>query len=396
MRGARGGRRAARPRGARRAEPTGSWRRSVAELTARRASGSSSRAPEMRSPLADALERLGAEVSIVPLIEIRAGRGPRRRSTPRSRASRPTTGSSSRASTGSRRLASAWADRSRARVAAVGPVTADAVRALGVEPAFVARALRRTSPPGSGRSTARGCCSRRPTSPTRGSRDELARSRGDRGRRRRLSHASRSSRRCWGIAPLRHRRCDRSRERLGRAQSRSRPAGRRRSDALLVCIGPKTASVAREVGLPVGLVADETTARGHHSCARVAFRGEHMTGYRHGSARRAPARAGRAAPAALASATAALRDLVRETPLAPDDLVYPLFVVRRGAGARARSPRCRASTSFSVDLLAGEARELAVARDQGASSSSASRARRTRSGSRATPRTASCSRRSER
>ena len=31
---------------------------------------------------------------------------------------------------------------------------------------------------------------------------------------------------------------------------------------LLVCIGPKTAAVAREVGLPVGLVADETTADG--------------------------------------------------------------------------------------------------------------------------------------
>jgi len=29
-----------------------------------------------------------------------------------------------------------------------------------------------------------------------------------------------------------------------------------------VCIGPKTAKVAREVGLKVGLVADETTAHG--------------------------------------------------------------------------------------------------------------------------------------
>ena len=32
--------------------------------------------------------------------------------------------------------------------------------------------------------------------------------------------------------------------------------------ALLACIGPRTASVAREVGLPVGLVADEATAEG--------------------------------------------------------------------------------------------------------------------------------------
>jgi uroporphyrinogen-III synthase len=34
------------------------------------------------------------------------------------------------------------------------------------------------------------------------------------------------------------------------------------SSTLLVCIGPKTAAVAREVGLPVGLVADESTADG--------------------------------------------------------------------------------------------------------------------------------------
>ncbi|HWQ24349.1 MAG TPA: uroporphyrinogen-III synthase, partial [Gaiellaceae bacterium] len=32
--------------------------------------------------------------------------------------------------------------------------------------------------------------------------------------------------------------------------------------ALLVCIGPRTAEVAREVGLSVGLVADEATADG--------------------------------------------------------------------------------------------------------------------------------------
>ena len=33
-------------------------------------------------------------------------------------------------------------------------------------------------------------------------------------------------------------------------------------DTLLVCIGPRTAEAAREVGLPVGLVADEATAEG--------------------------------------------------------------------------------------------------------------------------------------
>jgi uroporphyrinogen-III synthase len=33
-------------------------------------------------------------------------------------------------------------------------------------------------------------------------------------------------------------------------------------DALVVCIGPKTAAVAREVGLQVGLVAREATSEG--------------------------------------------------------------------------------------------------------------------------------------
>ncbi|HXG75811.1 MAG TPA: uroporphyrinogen-III synthase, partial [Gaiellaceae bacterium] len=33
-------------------------------------------------------------------------------------------------------------------------------------------------------------------------------------------------------------------------------------DALVVCIGPRTAEAAAEVGLRVGLVADEATAEG--------------------------------------------------------------------------------------------------------------------------------------
>jgi len=55
--------------------------------------------------------------------------------------------------------------------------------------------------------------------------------------------------------------------------------------------------------------------------------------------------------------TAALRDLVRETPLAPDDLVYPLFVV---PGRDVRNPVASMPgvDQVSVDLLAGEARDL--------------------------------------
>jgi porphobilinogen synthase len=56
--------------------------------------------------------------------------------------------------------------------------------------------------------------------------------------------------------------------------------------------------------------------------------------------------------------TAALRDLVRETPLAPDDLVLPYFVVP-GEGVRNPIASMPGIDQVSVDLLAGEARELA-------------------------------------
>jgi porphobilinogen synthase len=57
--------------------------------------------------------------------------------------------------------------------------------------------------------------------------------------------------------------------------------------------------------------------------------------------------------------TAALRDLVRETTLAPDDLVYPLFVVP-GRGVRNPVASMPGISQLSVDQLAGEAAELAA------------------------------------
>ena len=56
--------------------------------------------------------------------------------------------------------------------------------------------------------------------------------------------------------------------------------------------------------------------------------------------------------------TAALRDLVRETTLAPDDLVYPLFVVP-GSGVRETVTSMPGVERLSVDLLAEEADALA-------------------------------------
>ena len=57
--------------------------------------------------------------------------------------------------------------------------------------------------------------------------------------------------------------------------------------------------------------------------------------------------------------TAALRDLVRETTLEPDDLVYPLFVVP-GEDVRRPVSSMPGVDQLSVDLVAGEARELAA------------------------------------
>jgi porphobilinogen synthase len=57
--------------------------------------------------------------------------------------------------------------------------------------------------------------------------------------------------------------------------------------------------------------------------------------------------------------TATLRDLVRETTLEPDDLVYPLFVVP-GEDFRRPVTSMPGVDQLSVDLLAGEARELAA------------------------------------
>jgi porphobilinogen synthase len=55
--------------------------------------------------------------------------------------------------------------------------------------------------------------------------------------------------------------------------------------------------------------------------------------------------------------TAALRDLVRETTLAPDDLVFPFFVVP-GDGVRSPIASMPGIDQVSVDALAAEAREL--------------------------------------
>jgi porphobilinogen synthase len=71
-----------------------------------------------------------------------------------------------------------------------------------------------------------------------------------------------------------------------------------------------------------------------------------------------PPRAGVRRPRRLRR-TAALRDLVRETTLSPDDLVLPYFVVP-GEGVRNPIASMPGVDQLSVDAVAGEARELAA------------------------------------
>ena len=149
------------------------------------------------------------------------------------------------------------------RVAAVGPVTADSVRALGVEPAFVAQ--RASEDIASGLGPLDGVRVLLPQADIADPRlaDELRES----GATVDAVVAYRTVQvepALWGALPLRI--ADAIVLASGSAvrslASIALSLDGLGDSTLLVCIGPKTASVAREVGLPVGLVADETTADG--------------------------------------------------------------------------------------------------------------------------------------
>ena len=94
--------------------------------------------PEAKS-LADELERLGAEVTIVPLIEIRPAEGRALEDAVDTMGSYDwiVLTSVNGVAAVAQGLAALGAET---RVAAVGPVTAAAIREQGVEPAFVADA----------------------------------------------------------------------------------------------------------------------------------------------------------------------------------------------------------------------------------------------------------------
>ena len=212
--------------------------------------------PESRS-LADELERLGAEVTIVPLIEIRPAEG---------RALEDAIDTMSSydwivltSVNGVAAVAEGLASLRDARVAAVGPVTAAAIQEAGVEPTFVAKRASDDIAAGLG-----DIAGKRVLLPQADiAEPHLAEELRGRGADVETVVAYRTilvEPPMWGILPLRI--ADAVVLASGSACRSLAAAGGAGGGAMLVCIGPKTAKVAREVGLKVGLVADETTSDG--------------------------------------------------------------------------------------------------------------------------------------
>jgi len=212
--------------------------------------------PESKS-LADELERLGAEVTIVPLIEIRPAEGRALEDAIDTMASYDWVVLTS--VNGVAAVAKGLAGLAGSQVAAVGPVTAAAIQELGVEPAFVAKRASDDIAEGLG-----DIAGKRVLLPQADIAEaHLAEELRGRGADVETVVAYRTilvEPPMWGILPLRI--ADAVVLASGSACRSLAAAGGAGGGAMLVCIGPKTAKVAREVGLKVGLVADETTSDG--------------------------------------------------------------------------------------------------------------------------------------
>ena len=213
--------------------------------------------PEAKS-LADELERLGAEVTIVPLIEIRPAEGRALEDAVDTIGSYDwiVLTSVNGVAAVAQGLAALGAET---RVAAVGPVTAAAIREQGVEPAFVA--ARASEDIAAGLGDIDGLRVLLPQADL--AEPHLADELRGRGAQVDAVVAYRTilvEPPMWGILPLRI--ADAVVLASGSACRSLAAAGGAGGGAMLVCIGPKTAKVAREVGLKVGLVADEATSDG--------------------------------------------------------------------------------------------------------------------------------------
>jgi uroporphyrinogen-III synthase len=213
--------------------------------------------PEAK-PLAEELERLGAEVTVVPLIEIRPAEGRALEDAIETMGTFDwvVLTSVNGVAAVAQGLAGLGGD---ARVAAVGPVTAQALREQGVEPAFVA--TRASDDIAAGLGDIAGLRVLLPQADL--AEPHLADELRGRGAHVEAVVAYRTilvEPPMWGILPLRI--ADAVVLASGSACRSLAAAGGAGGGAMLVCIGPKTAKVAREVGLKVGLVADEATSDG--------------------------------------------------------------------------------------------------------------------------------------
>jgi len=210
--------------------------------------------------MADELARLGAEVTIVPLIEIRPAEGRALEDAVEGIASYDwVVLTSVNGVTAIAQALSGLIGHSGTRVAAVGPVTAEAIRDTGVEPAFVASRASDDIAGGLGELAGKRVLLPQADIAESHLADELR----GRGAHVEAVVAYRTvlvEPPMWGILPLRI--ADAVVLASGSACRSLAAAGGAGGGAMLVCIGPKTAKVAREVGLKVGLVADETTSDG--------------------------------------------------------------------------------------------------------------------------------------
>jgi len=210
---------------------------------------------EQAKALAAALERLGASALVLPLIEIRPVEELDRLTAASGYDWVVFTSANSVAAVGARVQGAAGT----ARVAAVGPATAEAVRALGIEPAFV--------PPrfaaGEIAAGLEPLDGKRVLLPQADLADPgLAADLRARGAAVDVVIAYRTvdvERTPDELAELRA--ADAVVLASGSA-ARSLASQGGAGDSLVVCIGPKTADVARSVGLEVGLVAHEATSEG--------------------------------------------------------------------------------------------------------------------------------------
>jgi uroporphyrinogen-III synthase len=209
--------------------------------------------------MAEELERLGAEVTIVPLIEIRPAGGRALEDAIETMSSYDWVVLTSVNGVTAVAQGLAGLIGSGTRVAAVGPVTAEAIRDTGLEPAFVASRASDDIAGGLGQIDGLRVLLPQADIAEQHLADELR----GRGANVEAVVAYRTvlvEPPMWGILPLRI--ADAVVLASGSACRSLAAAGGAGGGAMLVCIGPKTAKVAREVGLKVGLVADETTSDG--------------------------------------------------------------------------------------------------------------------------------------